>query len=441
MNSKTLRRLAADHAALHNDNLPPNYLFPEGASTSAAADDLTQVNVLLTGPTGTPYSKGVWKLHLKIPEDYPKSPPKASFRTRIWHPNVEESSGSVCVDTLKRDWTDKVTLKDVLVTISCLLIHPNPDSALNSAAGALLQDDYQAFAKQAKLMTSIHAPIPTEIQQSVWSAKQRGEDPSIPVREETEDERPTARKTVSASSVVMKKKGPIQSIHRIEGNRSVSAPLQSISPRPIDTILAQQGDEDEEAVCKENDPSLSPSPVGPQPESPRRNILGKRPLGDLPTPTEPEAEQWALIQEDDDVIETSQENISRGSTISDGGPPLRKSPKLSERLKGVNASGRIRVEEGYSSGLVMPYVDQDEHPHQDLQGKQSIAIPPREEKENSGSQIKSKSDKESPLQEKKATVLSNLAVKKPPTNRTGSGASTSSTGSSRSKPRVGLRRL
>jgi len=78
-------------------------------------DDLSQLTVLLTGPPGTPYAEGVWKLHLKIPLDYPKSPPKASFRTKIWHPNVEESTGSVCVDTLKRDWLSKLTLRDILI--------------------------------------------------------------------------------------------------------------------------------------------------------------------------------------------------------------------------------------------------------------------------------------------------------------------------------------
>lgn len=59
-----------------------------------------------------------------MPEDYPKSPPKATFRTRIWHPNVEEKSGAVCVDTLKRDWRAELTLKDVLVvsTISAYLL-------------------------------------------------------------------------------------------------------------------------------------------------------------------------------------------------------------------------------------------------------------------------------------------------------------------------------
>lgn len=50
-----------------------------------------------------------------MPGDYPKSPPKATFRTRIWHPNVEETTGAVCVDTLKRDWKPELTLRDVLI--------------------------------------------------------------------------------------------------------------------------------------------------------------------------------------------------------------------------------------------------------------------------------------------------------------------------------------
>lgn len=109
-----LRRLAADHAALHS-KLPPYYLLPPDDGQFAAADDLSQLAILLTGPPGTPYSKGMWRLHLKMPEDYPNSPPKAAFRTRIWHPNVEEQTGAVCVDTLKRDWQSKLTLRDVLI--------------------------------------------------------------------------------------------------------------------------------------------------------------------------------------------------------------------------------------------------------------------------------------------------------------------------------------
>ncbi|ETI22519.1 hypothetical protein G647_06594 [Cladophialophora carrionii CBS 160.54] len=108
--------------------------------------------------------------------DYPKSPPKATFKTRIYHPNVDEKTGAVCLETLKRDWDPKLTLKDILVTISCLLIQPNPDSALNAAAGALIQEDYDAFSTQAQLMTRIHAPIPKHLLAAVQEAKRRGED-------------------------------------------------------------------------------------------------------------------------------------------------------------------------------------------------------------------------------------------------------------------------
>ncbi|KAF1820914.1 UBC-like protein, partial [Dissoconium aciculare CBS 342.82] len=154
-NSRALRRLAAEHATLHND-LPPNYLFPP----NGGADDLTSLDVLLAGPTHTPFAAGLWKLHLNIPPTYPQQPPTAHFRTPIFHPNVDPQTGGVCVETLKRDWDSSYTLSHVLQTISCLLIQPNPDSALNAEAGALLQESYDVFARRAELMTSINATIP-----------------------------------------------------------------------------------------------------------------------------------------------------------------------------------------------------------------------------------------------------------------------------------------
>ncbi|KAJ5491221.1 hypothetical protein N7539_002788 [Penicillium diatomitis] len=181
-----LRRLAADHAALHGDRLPPYYLLPSDDGRFESADDLSQLNVLITGPPGTPYAGGLWRLHLNIPRDYPKSPPTAVFRTKIWHPNVEELTGAVCVDTLKRDWQSTLTLRDVLVTISCLLIHPNPDSALNSTAGTLLREDFAAFSHRAKLLTSIHAPIPPAMEAAVKRARDRGEEPA-PYKSDGED--------------------------------------------------------------------------------------------------------------------------------------------------------------------------------------------------------------------------------------------------------------
>ena len=45
----------------------------------------------------------------------------------------------------------------VPLQIRCLLIEPFPESALNEEAGKLLMEDYEAYAKHARLMTSVHA--------------------------------------------------------------------------------------------------------------------------------------------------------------------------------------------------------------------------------------------------------------------------------------------
>lgn len=173
MNSKSLRRLAGDHSSLHISGLPPNYLFPPSSEGSA---DLTSLEVLLAGPIGTPYVSGVWLLHLDIPSNYPAAPPTAHFRTRLWHPNVDEATGAVCVETLKRDWSSTLSLRDVLVTISCLLIQPNPESALNEAAGKLASEDWDTYCRRARLMTEIHASVPSNIANLVKQAQVRGED-------------------------------------------------------------------------------------------------------------------------------------------------------------------------------------------------------------------------------------------------------------------------
>ncbi|KAF2833296.1 UBC-like protein [Ophiobolus disseminans] len=172
MNSKSLRRLAADHGSLHTAGLPPNYLFPPNYDSS----ELTSLDILLAGPVGTPYASGVWRLHLDIPPTYPTAPPTAQFRTRLWHPNIDEGTGVVCVETLKRDWSSTLKLRDVLVTISCLLIQPNPASALNEDAGKLATEDWDGFCRRAKLMTNIHAAVPTNIAKEVKEAQTRGDD-------------------------------------------------------------------------------------------------------------------------------------------------------------------------------------------------------------------------------------------------------------------------
>ena len=44
-------------------------------------------------------------------------------------------------------------------TIKCLLIYPNPESALNEEAGRLLLEHYDDYSSRARMMTTIHAKL------------------------------------------------------------------------------------------------------------------------------------------------------------------------------------------------------------------------------------------------------------------------------------------
>merc|ERR1711879_1104472 len=93
---------------------------------------------------------------LALDKDFPQSPPKGFFLTKIFHPNVS-ARGEICVNTLKRDWKPDLGIKHILLTVKCLLIVPNPESALNEEAGKLLLERYDDYCSRARLFTEIHA--------------------------------------------------------------------------------------------------------------------------------------------------------------------------------------------------------------------------------------------------------------------------------------------
>lgn len=65
--------------------------------------DVTDIQAEIDGPPGTPFEGGMFRMRLSLPADFPASPPKGFFTTKIWHPNVSKS-GEICVNVLKRDW-------------------------------------------------------------------------------------------------------------------------------------------------------------------------------------------------------------------------------------------------------------------------------------------------------------------------------------------------
>jgi ubiquitin-conjugating enzyme E2 S len=66
------------------------------------------------------------------------------------------STGAICVNTLKKDWTAETTFAHVLSVIRCLLIVPFPESSLNDEAGKLFMESYDEYSKRAHLMADVH---------------------------------------------------------------------------------------------------------------------------------------------------------------------------------------------------------------------------------------------------------------------------------------------
>lgn len=128
----------------------------EGITVCLNEDDMTDIQAVIDGPPGTPYQGGQFRVKLVLSKDFPASPPKGFFLTKIFHPNVGPN-GEICVNTLKKDWKPDLGIKHILLTIKCLLIVPNPESALNEEAGKLLLEQYDTYSSRAKLYTEIHA--------------------------------------------------------------------------------------------------------------------------------------------------------------------------------------------------------------------------------------------------------------------------------------------
>lgn len=121
-------------------------MVPAIKSLTPVEGNLGHLEAMLIGPPDTPYEKGIWKIEIKIPSDYPMIPPEMRFVTRICHPNIHFKTGEICLDILSSQWTPTWTVPAALMAIQALLSSPEPDSPLNiDAANLYRAGDFKAY--------------------------------------------------------------------------------------------------------------------------------------------------------------------------------------------------------------------------------------------------------------------------------------------------------
>ena len=163
-----------------------------GISAVPHEDNLRYFDVKIHGPSQSPYegqsehtsgpriqgsgllfAAGIFKLELFLPDDYPMTPPKIRFLTKIYHPNIDKL-GRICLDVLKStlrccssghrprlirtgNWSPALQIRTILLSIQALLGAPNPDDPLANDVAQRWKEDEPAAIQTAREWTRQYA--------------------------------------------------------------------------------------------------------------------------------------------------------------------------------------------------------------------------------------------------------------------------------------------
>jgi len=120
--------------------------------------NMQEFYVIFKGPEDTPYSGGIWKIRVELPDQYPYKSPSIGFMNKIFHPNIDELSGSVCLDVINQTWSPMFDMVNIFgVFLPQLLRYPNPTDPLNGEAAALLMRDSASYEAKIKDYVSRYA--------------------------------------------------------------------------------------------------------------------------------------------------------------------------------------------------------------------------------------------------------------------------------------------
>ncbi|KAM7339246.1 ubiquitin-conjugating enzyme E2 L3-like [Alexandromys fortis] len=100
-----------------------------------------------------PYDKGAFRIEINFPAEYPFKSPKITFKTKIYHPNIDEK-GQVCLPVIcAENWKPATKTDQVIQSLIALVNDPQPEHPLQADLAEEYSKDHKKFCKNAEEFT------------------------------------------------------------------------------------------------------------------------------------------------------------------------------------------------------------------------------------------------------------------------------------------------
>jgi len=108
------------------------------------------VLVLDKEPYACKSAKKGFRLEMNFPPEYPFKPPKVLFKTKVYHPNVDEK-GQVCLPIIApENWKPATKANQVLLALKSLFEEPEPSGALRGDVAEVFTKNKEVFNATAQ---------------------------------------------------------------------------------------------------------------------------------------------------------------------------------------------------------------------------------------------------------------------------------------------------
>jgi len=149
------KRLRKEFDKLKPGDLDPEWELGPVKKAGGKEDNLFEWRAVIPGPEGSPYEDGRFEVKITFNNEYPFKPPKLTFKTKMYHPNIS-NDGGICLDILQAQWSPALSIHKVLQSLSSLLTEPNFSDPLNGEAAGQWKKSKDAYNKKCREIVAKH---------------------------------------------------------------------------------------------------------------------------------------------------------------------------------------------------------------------------------------------------------------------------------------------